>query len=134
MQMPMIFRPQTEWVPPEEFPDLSKHDIIAIDLETCDPNLIKRGSGSVVGDGYVVGIAVAVEGWRGYFPIAHEAGGNMDKQLILKWFKDVLATPATKVFHNAMYDVCWIRSLGLSINGRIVDTMIAASLVDENRF
>ena len=130
----MIFRPQTEWVPPEEFPDLSKHDIIAIDLETCDPNLIKRGSGSVVGDGYVVGIAVAVEGWRGYFPIAHEAGGNMDKQLVLKWFKDVLATPATKVFHNAMYDVCWIRSLGLSINGRIVDTMIAASLVDENRF
>jgi len=134
MQMPMIFRPQTEWVPPEEFPDLSKHEIIAIDLETCDPNLIKRGSGSVVGDGYVVGIAVAVEGWRGYFPIAHEAGGNMDKQLVLKWFKDVLATPATKVFHNAMYDVCWIRSLGLSINGRIVDTMIAASLVDENRF
>jgi DNA polymerase I-like protein with 3'-5' exonuclease and polymerase domains len=134
MQMPMIFRPQTEWVPPEEFPDLSKHEIIAIDLETCDPNLIKRGSGSVVGDGYVVGIAVAVEGWRGYFPIAHEAGGNMDKQLVLKWFKDVLATPATKVFHNAMYDVCWIRSLGLNINGRIVDTMIAASLVDENRF
>jgi DNA polymerase I-like protein with 3'-5' exonuclease and polymerase domains len=130
----MIFRPQTEWVPPEEFPDLSKHEIIAIDLETCDPNLIKRGSGSVVGDGYVVGIAVAVEGWRGYFPIAHEAGGNMDKQLVLKWFKDVLATPATKVFHNAMYDVCWIRSLGLTINGRIVDTMIAASLVDENRF
>ena len=130
----MIFRPQTEWVPPEEFPDLSKHEIIAIDLETCDPNLIKRGSGSVVGDGYVVGIAVAVEGWRGYFPIAHEAGGNMDKQLVLKWFKDVLATPATKVFHNAMYDVCWIRSLGLNINGRIVDTMIAASLVDENRF
>jgi len=134
MQMPMIFRPQTEWVPPEEFPDLSKHEIIAIDLETCDPNLIKRGSGSVVGDGYVVGIAVAVEGWRGYFHIAHEAGGNMDKQLVLKWFKDVLATPATKVFHNAMYDVCWIRSLGLKINGRIVDTMIAASLVDENRF
>ena len=130
----MIFRPQTEWVPPEEFPDLSKHEIIAIDLETCDPNLIKRGSGSVVGDGYVVGIAVAVEGWRGYFPIAHEAGGNMDKQLVLKWFKNVLATPATKVFHNAMYDVCWIRSLGLNINGRIVDTMIAASLVDENRF
>ena len=130
----MIFRPQTEWVPPEEFPDLSNSEVIAIDLETCDPNLIKRGSGSVIGDGYVVGIAVAVEGWRGYFPIAHEAGGNMDKNLVLRWFKDVLQTPAIKVFHNAMYDVCWIRSMGLSINGKIVDTMIAASLVDENRF
>ena len=34
-----------------------------------------------------------------------------------------------------MYDVCWIRSMGIKINGQIVDTMIAASLViDENRF
>jgi DNA polymerase I-like protein with 3'-5' exonuclease and polymerase domains len=33
-----------------------------------------------------------------------------------------------------MYDVCWIRNLGLKINGLIVDTMIAASLVNENRF
>jgi len=32
-----------------------------------------------------------------------------------------------------MYDVCWIRALGLSINGKIVDTMIASALVDENQ-
>ena len=28
-----------------------------------------------------------------------------------------------------MYDVCWLRSWGLTIKGPIVDTMIAASLV-----
>jgi DNA polymerase I-like protein with 3'-5' exonuclease and polymerase domains len=33
-----------------------------------------------------------------------------------------------------MYDVCFIRAAGLKINGIIVDTMIAGSLVDENRF
>jgi len=33
-----------------------------------------------------------------------------------------------------MYDVCWIRSMGIKINGNIYDTMIAASLVNENRF
>ena len=33
-----------------------------------------------------------------------------------------------------MYDVCWIRKLGIKINGLVVDTMIAASLIDENRF
>jgi DNA polymerase I-like protein with 3'-5' exonuclease and polymerase domains len=33
-----------------------------------------------------------------------------------------------------MYDVCWLRHLGIKINGLIVDTMIAASLVDENRY
>ena len=44
-----LFKPQTEWLPPEEFPDLSKHDEIAIDLETKDPNLNTRmGSGSIV--------------------------------------------------------------------------------------
>ena len=60
MQIP-LFKPQTEWLPPENFPDLSKYDEIAIDLETKDPDLMKMGSGSVVGKGDVVGIAVAVQ-------------------------------------------------------------------------
>jgi len=129
-----LFKPQTEWLPPEEFPDLSKYNEISIDLETKDPNLnIRRGSGSVVGVGEIVGIAVAVKNWCGYYPIAHEGGGNMDRAKVLKWFQAVLNTPATKIFHNAMYDVCWIRALGLSISGKIVDTMIASALVDENQ-
>ena len=132
--MKPIFKPQTEWLPPESFPNLSKYDEIAIDLETKDPGLKSTGSGSVVGNGNVVGVAVAVEGWSGYYPIAHEGGGNMDKSMVIKWFTDVLKTPAIKIFHNAMYDVCWIRSMGLKIEGTIVDTMIAGSLVDENRF
>ena len=132
MQIP-LFKPQTEWLPPTEFPDLSKHDEIAIDLETKDPDLTKMGSGSVTNRGDVTGVAVAVKGWSGYYPIAHEGGGNMDRKKVLKWFQGVLSTPATKIFHNAMYDVCWIRALGLSINGLIVDTMIASALVDENQ-
>ncbi len=132
MQVP-LFKPQTEWLPPTEFPDLSKHDEIAIDLETKDPDLTKMGSGSVTNRGDITGVAVAVKGWSGYYPIAHEGGGNMDRKKVLKWFQGVLSTPATKIFHNAMYDVCWIRALGLSINGKIVDTMIASALVDENQ-
>ena len=133
LQQP-LFTPETEWVPPVNLPDLSQHKEIAIDLETRDPNLIKMGSGSVRGDGEIVGIAVAVEGWSGYFPIAHEGGGNMDRDLVLDWFEEVCSNTATKIFHNAMYDVSWIRSLGFYINGGIIDTMIAASLVNENRF
>ena len=130
----IIFKPQTEWLPPEEFPDLSKYDEIAIDLETKDPELTKMGSGAIIGKGEVVGIAVAVEGWCGYYPIAHGGGGNMDRTMVLKWFQDVLNTDAVKIFHNAMYDVCWIQSMGLNIKGRLVDTMIAAALCDENQF
>ena len=132
MQIP-LFKPQTEWLPPENFPDLSKYEEIAIDLETKDPDLMKMGSGSVVGKGDVVGIAVAVTGWSGYYPIAHEGGGNMSRAKVLKWFQGVLDTPADKIFHNAMYDVCWIQALGLSVSGKIVDTMIASALVDENQ-
>ena len=132
MQIP-LFKPQTEWLPPESFPDLSKYDEIAIDLETKDPDLMKMGSCSVVGNGDVVGVAVAVTGWSGYYPIAHEGGGNMDRKKVLTWFQGVLNTSAIKVFHNAMYDMCWIRALGLSVNGKIVDTMIASALVDENQ-
>ena len=129
-----IFSPQVEWLPPTEFPDLSKYDEIAIDLETKDPELKTMGSGSVTGRGQIVGVAVAVQDWSGYYPVAHEGGGNMDKSMVIKWFQDVLNTEATKIFHNAMYDVCFLRAAGLKINGTIVDTMIAGSLVDENRF
>ena len=133
LQVPM-FKPETEWVPPTHLPDLSDHKEIAIDLETRDPNLLTLGSGSVRGDGEVIGIAVAVEGWSGYFPINHEGGGNMDRALVLDWFEEVLHTDATKIFHNAMYDVSWIRSMGFQIRGGIIDTLIAASLIDENRW
>ena len=132
--MKPIFKPQTEWLPPESFPDLSDYSEISIDLETKDPELKTMGSGSVTGRSNIVGIAVAVQDWKGYYPIAHEGGGNMDKNMVLKWFQDVLNTDAIKIFHNAMYDVCFIRAAGLKINGTIVDTMIAGSLVDENRF
>ena len=128
-----LFAPQVEWTPPDEFPDLTKYDEIAIDLETKDPDLIKMGSGSITGNGCITGIAVAVHNWSGYYPIAHEGGGNMDKKKVLKWFQGVLNTDAIKIFHNAMYDVCWIRASGLNINGKIIDTMIASAVVDENQ-
>ena len=131
----LLFKPQTEWIPPTDFPDLGKYDEIAIDLETKDPNLNKRmGSGSVVGEGDVVGISLATHDWCAYYPIAHEGGGNMDRRMVLNWLRDQMNTDSIKIFHNAMYDICWLRALGINVKGQIVDTMIAASLVDENRF
>ena len=101
IQKPM-FSPQTEWLPPESFPDLSKYDEIAIDLETKDPQLKTMGSGSVTGRGRIVCIALAVKDWSGYFPIAHEGGGNMDEKIVMDYFRTILNYPSTKIFHNAM--------------------------------
>jgi DNA polymerase I-like protein with 3'-5' exonuclease and polymerase domains len=131
--MPM-FPTITEWVPPEVFPNLSTAKEIAIDLETCDPHMESFGPGWPRNDGFIAGYAVAVDGWNGYFPIAHGGGGNLDKRLVERWITDVLATPADKVMHNAAYDCGWLRANGFAINGRIVDTMLAAPLIDENRF
>jgi len=119
---------------PDSLKDLKGYKEIAIDLETNDPNLLSLGSANVAGDGHIVGVAVAVDGWKGYYPVAHEGGGNMDKKLVYSWLQDILnQTDTTFIFHNAMYDVCWLRREGMTINGHIVDTMIAASLIDENR-
>jgi DNA polymerase I-like protein with 3'-5' exonuclease and polymerase domains len=129
-----LFPVQVEWCPPDRFPDLSDAKEIAIDLETCDPNMESFGPGWPRNDGYIVGYAVAVDGWSGYYPVAHGGGGNLDKGRVEKWMKDVLATPADKIMHNAAYDVGWLRATGYKINGRIIDTMLAAPLLDENRF
>ena len=127
-----MFTAQTEWNVPEKFPDLSKYSYVAIDLETRDPNLKTRGSGAVIGEGEIIGIALAVDDWQGYYPIGHREG-NLDKRIVLDYVKDVCKANNTKIFHNAMYDVCWLRSYGIQINGHIIDTMVMASLIDENR-
>jgi DNA polymerase I-like protein with 3'-5' exonuclease and polymerase domains len=121
-------------VPPNHFPDLSDAKEIAIDLETCDPHMEGMGPGWPRRDGHIVGYAIAVDGWSGYFPVAHAGGGNLDKGIVERWIRKVLATPADKVMHNAAYDAGWLLSSGFTINGRLIDTMLAAPLLDENRF
>lgn len=129
----MMFSAATEWVCPDIFPDLKKYKYIAIDLETKDLGLKSRGSGALINDGEIIGIAVAVEGWSGYFPIGHREG-NLPKNKVLEWLQEICSLPSTKIFHNAMYDVCWLKAYGIKINGHIIDTMVMAALVDENRY
>ena len=129
-----LFPTTSEWIPPDSFPNLSEAKEIAIDLETCDPNMESMGPGWPRNDGYIVGYAVAVDGWAGYFPVAHGGGGNLDRGLVERWIRKVLETPADKIMHNAAYDAGWLLASGFKINGRIIDTMVAAPLLDENRF
>ena len=116
--------------------DLENIDTVAIDLETYDPSLKKHGSGAIRGDGFVCGIAVATDKQTLYFPIAHAKTDNLNpKDTWDKLNKLIFQNEKiTKVFHNAMYDVCWIRAVtGKMLKGQVVDTMIAASVLDETR-
>ena len=123
----------SDWTPPQSFPDLSQYETVGIDLETKDPNLLTLGPGWTRKDGHVIGVAVAAGESSWYFPVAHNSG-NMSKNIVYKWLQKICDDEKiTKVFHNALYDLGWLRTEGIEVKGKIIDTMIAAPLLDENR-
>ena len=129
-----LFDPENEdWLPPSSFPDLTVYDRIAVDLETKDPNLTTLGPGWCRDDGYIIGYAVAAGDFVGYFPVRHKSG-NLPEKTVVNWLKKQLATPhIEKVMHNCMYDLGWLRWAGIEVQGKIIDTMIAAPLLNEHR-
>lgn len=129
-----LSNPDVEWFMPSEFPDLTRHTLMAIDLETRDPQLTQMGPGWATKNGEIIGIAIAAGDFSGYFPIAHAKGPNLDKKTTMRWLAKQLATPhMTKVMHNASYDTGWLMAEGVNIQGPIIDTMLSAPLLDENR-
>tara|TARA_R110002124_G_scaffold255919_1_gene421523 strand:+ start:357 stop:2276 length:1920 start_codon:yes stop_codon:yes gene_type:complete len=125
----------TDWNIPTEFPDLTGYDQIAVDLETKDPNIKTQGPGWARKDGHIIGIAVAAGDFKGYFPLRHANGHNLDPTMTMRWLKAQMATPnVDKIMHNATYDAGWMRAEGVEVQGRIVDTMITGALVNENRW
>ena len=130
-----MFAPESDWSIPEIFPKFADNERIAVDLETYDPHLLTSGPGWATNRGHIVGVGVATKDWKGYFPIRHEGGGNLDEAVVLRWVKNTLSSTKREViFHNALYDVGWLRREGVDVKGKILDTMFAAPIVDENRY
>ena len=116
--------------------DFEDIDTVAVDLETYDPDLKDKGSGAVRNNGWVCGIAIATGKQTLYFPLDHKEVKNIPSEEAWKYLNEKLFQNPNikKVFHNAMYDVCWIRAeSGLMPHGPLLDTMVAASVIDENR-
>ena len=125
----------SNWVAPTEFPSMKGRKVVAIDLETCDPGLIKDGPGWPRKIGAVIGISISSGDFTAYYPIAHEGGGNMDRGAVIKYIRDICEDDSIeKVFHNAQYDIGWLSVIEIEVKGRIHDTMVAMALIDENRF
>lgn len=125
---------ELDWNMPTEYPDLTGYKQIAIDLETYDPNLITLGPGWARNDGYIVGVAIAAGDMSAYFPMRHQNGHNLDPKMTMRWLQRQMATPQIdKIMHNATYDAGWLQAEGVTIQGRIIDTMITGAIVDENR-
>ena len=133
-----VYRPQppipdTGWRPPLGFPNLRDADVISIDCETCDPDLTCKGPGPRR-DGYIAGIAIGTgDGFRGYFPIRHKLGGNLDPENVLSWLSDQLyGTTMPKVGANLLYDLDCLTCEGVDCgNGPNYDVQNAEPLLDE---
>jgi DNA polymerase I-like protein with 3'-5' exonuclease and polymerase domains len=108
------------------------HDRIAIDVETRDPNLKTFGPGWPTGDGEVVGYAIAVDGWS-VTSRSLLGGGNLDERSSTDGSRKY-SSARDKIMHNAQYDLGWIKQMGFEVKGRVIDTMLTAALLDENRF
>lgn len=120
--------------PSSNFPDLQKAKLIAIDCETRDPNLMTKGPGGVRKDGYVVGVSVATDdGFAEYYPVRHEAGGNLHPDNVFAWLRDQLKTDIDKVGANIPYDLEWLLAEGVKVGGRKYDVQVAEPLLDEDR-
>ena len=126
---------KSEWLHPTEFPSMKGKKVVAVDLETCDTQLKTMGPGWPRKIGSVIGIAVSSGDFTAYYPIAHEGGGNMDRDKVLKYVKSICEDDSIqKVFHNAQYDIGWLSTLDIEVKGYIHDTMIASALLNENRY
>src|SRR5574340_839674 len=118
-----------------EFPSLAAAKQIAIDIETCDPGLKELGPGTHRGS-YIAGLAIGTnDGYREYFPMRHEGGGNLDPVQVLAWAKDELCRPnQPKVGAHLIYDLEFLYNEGVPVAGPFYDIQYAEALLDEHRF
>lgn len=126
--------PISDWLPPDDFPRLS--GMIAVDCETWDPEIKKRGPGWCLPGseaGRLLGVAVATPEWSRYYPFGH-CEDNLPERGVLSWLRDELANPdLIVVMHNALYDLGWLSRYGIEVKGKILDTQGMSALLNEYR-
>lgn len=132
--MPAI--PETGWLPPSSFPDLSNANAISLDVETKDPDLEGFGPGWARGVGHIVGVSVGVPGGgRWYFPMRHEVCPelNLDPETVLAWCRNTFSNPKQpKIGANLIYDIGWLKHEGVQVQGELVDVQAAEALLSES--
>lgn len=116
------------------FPSFADAKSVTIDLETHDPDLKTKGPG-VRRDGYIVGAAVSVNGYKKYYPVAHRAGPNVDRDKVFAWLKSELKDYKGEILGtNLLYDMDYLAHVGIvAPRARLRDIQLAEPLLDETR-
>lgn len=105
-----------------------KADAVAYDLETSGiEDYAEDAAIATIGVGVKPGVAFVV-------PISHPLSPWKNPQRALEIIGNALVfTKAKKIAHNAKFDDRWLNQFGIPIKADF-DTMIAAHMLDENRF
>lgn len=128
--------PESNWLCPTSFPDLRGRGAkrFGIDIESKDPRLTTDGPGWMRGDAKVIGVAIAVDGWKRYYPCGHDAPGHQQvaRNVLSQWLKDQMSGQEPKIGANIVYDLLGLRvDLGVPVYGPIVDIQVVEALLDE---
>lgn len=131
--------PDTGWLPPTDYPNLSAATVIGFDVETKETDF-DAGPGWARGQGHIVGFSLSAQdavGNRGkwYFPVRHEVEShlNLDPTTSFRWAKDILENPYThKVGANILYDIGWLTEENIFVQGELYDVQFAEALLHED--
>ena len=134
---PPVAMPETNWQPPQEFPNLAGAKRLGFDVETKDPDLKTRGPGVRRPDSHICGYSLSTGDQSWYFPTRHEGGGNMDADRVDAYMRDTLGSFTGELYGaNLQYDLGWGMQAGIDFSGvrRFIDVTLAEPLLDENLF
>lgn len=118
-----------------KYPDLSKAEQIAFDIETYDPNLIALGPGVYRGDGKILGVAISDGVFSEYYNIGHYDCGTEERIKNIAYLREVLGNDVPKLGQSIMYDIDWLENgeHHIKINGKLGSIEIAEALLDETQ-
>lgn len=108
-------------------------DLLAVDIETKDPNLKTMGTGVYRKDGHICGVAVGSSSGSFYLPLTHPDITGEEAERNRTILRDVLSKPMDKIGANFIYDTDWLHGEGYTVKGRWHDVQYAEPLLDEYR-
>ena len=114
--------------------DFKNDELIAVDIETKDPELKKKGPGVYRKDGYIVGVALSNGELSEYYPLWHPDVTEKIRKTNLLYIEDQLSGHNRKVFANCQYDIDWLQNFQhISVNGVWEDIQVAEPVLNEYR-
>ncbi|NIU83359.1 MAG: hypothetical protein GWN64_07730 [Candidatus Thorarchaeota archaeon] len=121
----------------DRYPPIEKitaFPLLAVDIETYDPELRELGPGMYRRDGNILGVSISNGEFSEYYNIGHRGIKQEEKENNIKYLRELLNTDVPKIGANLLYDADWLSNhLGINLKGQLNDVQIAEPLIDEYR-